>query len=196
MKGWMKITLLIVAIFIAVGSFYYIMFSSFFKGAPAVARESYLVLNIYGDIPERESISPFAKIFAEESPSINGLLQCIRKAKVDPKIIGIILRPFPSGTGWAKLDELRQALLDFKESGKTIYVYLEVAGNREYYISLVGDMIFGSPTGNLFVNGLLAEAYFFKNTLNKMGVQADFIAHGKYKNAPDILTRDKMSDAQ
>lgn len=196
MKGWMKITLLVIAIFIAVGSFYYLTFSSFFEGGPAIARESYLVLDIYGDIPERESISPFTKLFAEESPSLNGLLQCIRKAKIDPKIMGIILRPFPGGMGWAKLDELRQALLDFKESEKPIYVYLEMAGNRVYYLSLVGDMIFGSPTGNLFINGLLAEAYFFKNTLNKIGIQADFIAHGKYKNAPDIFTRDKMSNAQ
>ena len=196
MKGWIKITLLIVLIFIAVGSFYYLTFSSFIKGAPAIGRESYLQLDIYGEIPERESVSPFAKLFGAESPSMEGLLQCIRKAKIDPKIVGIILRPFPGGIGWAKLDELRQALLDFKESGKPVYVYLEVAGNREYYLSLTGDMIFGSPTGNLFINGLLAEAYFFRNTLDKIGVQADFIAHGKYKNAPDIFTRDKMSDAQ
>lgn len=195
MKGWMKITLLVVVIFIAVGSFYYLMLSSLLKTtAPPLARESYLELNIYGEVPERSSVDPLVRLFSGEVPSVQGLLQCIRKAKVDPKIRGIILRPYVSGIGWAKVEELRSALLDFKKSEKPIYVYLEVAGNREYYLSVVGDFLFGSPNGNLFINGLLGKSFHFRGTLDKLGIRPDFVVHGKYKNAPEMFTRKDMSD--
>ncbi|GAB4368979.1 MAG: signal peptide peptidase SppA [Calditrichia bacterium] len=195
MKGWMKIALLIAVVFICVASFYYLMFSSIFKGAPPIGRDSYLELNIFGEISERGTADPFTRLFAGEVPSLDGLLHCIRKAKIDPKIKGIILRPLASEMGWAKAEELREVLLDFKSSGKPIYVYIEAIGNKEYYLTVVGDMIFGSPTGMLFVNGLLGGSYFFKGSLDKLGIEADFVARGKYKNAPDIFTRKNMSDS-
>ncbi len=196
MKGWKQITLLVIIIFIAVGSFYYLMFSSLFKGAPPISQNSYLQLNIYGEIPERSSTNPLQRLFAGETPSMDGLIQCIRKAKIDPKISGIILRPIASAAGWAKIEELRATLEDFKESGKPVYVYLEMAGNRDYYLALEGDMIFGPETGNLMITGFLAQSYFIKGTLDKLGITADFVRHGKYKDAPEIFTRKDMSDAQ
>lgn len=195
MKGWVKITLLVVGILIVVSAFYYAMFSSVFEGAPAISQHSYLELNIVGNVAERGGGEPFAKIFQGEMPTMQGLLSCIRKAKIDPKIKGIILRPFGSDIGWAKTEELRAALKDFESSDKPVYVYLEAAGNREYYLSSVGTMIFGSPTGILFLNGLMGNAYFFKGTLDKIGVEADFVVHGKYKSAPEIVTRKNMSPA-
>ena len=196
MKSWVKIALLVGLIVLFVGIFYYSMFSSFIEGPPPISRNSYLELNIFGDIPDREPSSPFGKIFMGEVPSMDGLINCIRKAKIDPKIKGIVIRPMGTTIGWAKIEELRDVLNDFKTSGKPVYAYIEVAGNREYYLSLVADTIFGSPTASLFINGLSGKAYFVKNMLNKIGVEADFIAHGKYKNAPDMFTREKMSPAQ
>jgi len=196
MKSWMKITLLVVVIFIAVWSFYYLMFSGIFTGAPPVSQHSYLELNIYGDVPEREVDDAIARIFVEETPSMEGLLQNIGKARIDPKIDGIILRPLGSDIGWAKTEDLRKALFRFKETGKPVYVYLETAGNKEYYLASAGSMLFGPPTGNLFITGLLGGSYFAKGTLDKLGIEADFVAHGKYKNAPDIFTRKDMSDPQ
>lgn len=196
MKNWMKITLLILVIFICVGTFYYLLVSSFIETTPPISRESYLELNIYGEIAERSAEDPLSKIFIGEPPSIEGLLNCIRKAKVDPKIIGMVIRPLGSDIGWAKIEELRTALFDFKSTGKPIYVYLEMSGNRDYYLSLVGNKIFGSPTGVLMINGFLGRGYFLKGLFDKIGVEADFIAHGKYKNAPDIFTRRNMSPAQ
>ena len=196
MKSWMKITLLVLAILISVGGFYYLLISSLMESTPPISRESYLELNIYGDIPDRSSHDPFSKFFEGERPSMEGLLNCIQKATIDPKIKGIVLRPLGSNIGWAKIEELRNALFTFKETGKQVYVYLEMSGNRDYYLALAGDMIFGSPTGTLIINGLLGGSYFIKGTFNKIGVEADFIAHGKYKNAPDIFTRTDMSPAQ
>ena len=196
MKSWMKITLLVLAILISVGVFYYLLLSSFMESAPPISRDSYLELNIYGEIPERSYSDPFSRIFTSEPPSMEGLLDCINKAAIDPKIKGIVLRPLGSSIGWGKIEELRDALFQFQETGKPVYVYLEMAGNRDYYLSLTGDMIFGSPTGMLMINGLLGGSYFIKGTFDKIGVEADFIAHGKYKNAPDIFTRSDMSPAQ
>ena len=196
MKSWMKITLLVLAILISVGVFYYLLLSSFMESAPPISRDSYLELNIYGEIPERSYSDPFSRIFTSEPPSMEGLLDCINKAAIDPKIKGIVLRPLGSSIGWGKIEELRDALFQFQKTGKPVYVYLEMAGNRDYYLSLTGDMIFGSPTGMLMINGLLGGSYFIKGTFDKIGVEADFIAHGKYKNAPDIFTRSDMSPAQ
>ncbi|HHE64870.1 MAG TPA: hypothetical protein ENL09_02495, partial [Bacteroidetes bacterium] len=196
MKGWMKITLLVIVIFIAVGSFYYLLYESMFRGVSRISQESYLELNIFGNVPEREPVNLFSQIFTGSVPSLEGLLHCIKKAKIDDKIVGIILKPYAGSIGWAKVEELREALLDFKSTGKPIYVYLELAGNREYYLSTVGDLIFGSPTGTVFINGLLGSGYYVKGTLEKIGIEADFIAHGKYKSAPEIFTRKRMSDAQ
>jgi len=196
MKSWMKITLLVLAILISVGVFYYLLLSSFMESAPPISRDSYLELNIYGEIPERSYSDPFSRLFTSEPPSMEGLLDCINKAAIDPKIKGIVLRPLGSSIGWGKIEEIRDALFQFQETGKPVYVYLEMAGNRDYYLSLTGDMIFGSPTGMLMINGLLGGSYFIKGTFDKIGVEADFIAHGKYKNAPDIFTRSDMSPAQ
>jgi protease-4 len=195
MKGWIKILLLVIVVFLCVGTFYYLMFSSLFEGTPRVARDSYLQLDIYGELPERESPEPIARLLSTEVPTMNGLLECLRKAKIDDNILGVILRPLGISAGWGKLDELKQALEDFKSSGKKVYVYLEMASNREYYLALSGDMIFGPSEGLLFINGLMGGGYFIKGTLDKIGVKADFIKHGKYKDYPEMFTRTDMSPA-
>jgi protease-4 len=192
----MKITLLVVLIFVVVASFYYLIFSSYYEGSPTISRNSYLLLNIYGEVPERADPDAFEKIFTGEFPSMAGLLHCIRKAKIDRNIRGLVLRPMGSGLGWAKIEEIKQALRDFKSSGKPVYIYLEMGGNREYYLSTEADMIFGSPTGMLLINGLLGSRYYIKGSLTKLGVEADFVTHGKYKSAPDIFTQEKMSIAE
>jgi protease-4 len=176
-----------------VGTFYYLMFSRLFEGPPPVAKNSYLELNIYGDLPERELSDPLTRIFVGDFPTLDGILQCLRKAKVDPSIKGLILRPVGLNIGWAKTEEIKQAVRNFKESGKPVYVYLEMGTNKEYYLALEGDLIFGPPANLLFITGLLGSQYYFKNTLNKIGVEADFIAIGKYKSAPNMLTRNDMS---
>lgn len=196
MKGWLKITLLVVLIFVVVAIFYYSVFSIYSEGSPTVSRNSYLLLNIYGEVPERADPDALEIIFTGEYPSMDGLLHCIRKAKIDRNIRGLILRPMGSSIGWAKIEEIKQALRDFKSTGKPVYIYFEMGANREYYLSTEADMIFGSPTGMLLVNGLLGSRYYFKGSLNKLGIEADFVAYGKYKSAPDVYTQEKMRIAE
>jgi protease-4 len=196
MKDWQKIILLIIIIFICVGTFYYLTLENLFKGTPTITRDSYLELKIYGDVPERDISNVFDTMVGGEIPSLDVLLHSIRKAKIDPKIQGIILIPMGLSLGWGKMEELKQALKDFKQSGKKVYAYLEVGGNREYYISLEADLIFGAPRGVIFVNGLLSGGYYLKGTLDKIGVKADFVVQGEYKSAPEIFTDATMSPAR
>ncbi|NIW80670.1 MAG: hypothetical protein GWN16_14950, partial [Calditrichae bacterium] len=197
LKEWQKILLIIVASFVVVGVFYLSMLSTVTEGAPPVARNSFLELTIAGEIPERTIDDPLRKAVGDiPNLSVKKILQTLHKAKIDDKIVGIILRPLAVGTGWAKTEEIRNALLDFKSTGKPIYAYLEMATKKEYYLASVADSIMGISTGILLINGFLSEPIFLKETLSKIGVEADFIAHGKYKNAPDMFTREDISDAQ
>jgi protease-4 len=195
MKGWVKILLLTMVILICFLVFYYITFFRMFKGPPSISKNSYLKLNLYGEVPERDNTNSLSQLFSGEIPSLDGLLHCIRKAKIDPNIEGIILRPMGLATGWSRLEEIKNAIRDFKTSGKPVYAYLEVGGNREYYLALEADMVFGAPEGILLVTGLMGRNYYLKGLLDKIGVEADFIAHGKYKSAPEIFTENTITPA-
>lgn len=196
LKEWQKITLLIVVIFAAVGLFMYLVFSSVPDEAPPISRDSFLELTISGEIPERVPDDPVGEIFGSPGNSIQTIIHSVHKAKIDEKIKGIILRPEITDMGFAKTDEIRSALDDFKTSGKPIYAFIEFAGDKEYYLASAADSIFGVPTGILLANGFLSSPVFLKGTFDKLGIEFESVAIGKYKNAPDMLTRDQMSDAQ
>lgn len=165
---------------------------------PSVAANSVLILNVSGELPDYVPEEPLAKAFGiKQQQSFTNLLTQFRKAKVDNRIGAIKLHiDFPS-IGWGKADELRDAIKDFKTSGKPVYAYMEMGTNREYYIATAADQVFLPPAGELFVNGFAAEAMFYKGSLDKLGVEADVIQIGpKYKNAPDRYTRKEMGEGQ
>jgi protease-4 len=93
-----------------------------------------------------------------------------------------------SDSGFGKVQELRDAIGRFRKSGKPAYAHLEFAGNREYYLATACSRIYAVPTAILDVSGLAAEVTFFKGTLDKIGMQAQFEGVGKYKNAPNQFT--------
>jgi protease-4 len=196
LKEWQKITLLIVVIFAAVGLFMYLVLSSVPEEAPPISQDSFLELTISGEIPERAPDDPVGEIFGAPSNSLQTITHAIHKAKIDEKIKGIVLRPELTDMGFAKTDEIRSALDDFKSSGKPVYAFIEFAGDKEYYLASAADSIFGVPTGILLANGFLSSPVFLKGTLDKLGIEFESVAIGRYKNAPDMFTRDRMSDAQ
>jgi protease-4 len=91
-------------------------------------------------------------------------------------------------SGWGKVQELRAAIARFRKSGKTAYAHIEQAGNKEYYLASACTKIYAVPTALLDVSGLAAEVTFFRNTLDKLGVEAQFVGVGRYKNAPNQFT--------
>lgn len=167
-------------------------------GRPSVPENSVLVLKISGDLPDYVPEDPLAKAFGiQPKPSFTSLLTQLRKAKIDNRIGGVFLDIDFPGIGWGKADELRDAIKDFRASGKPAYAYMEMGTNREYYIATSADKVFLPPPGDLYINGFAAEAMFYKGSLDKLGIEADVIQIGpKYKNAPDQYTKKEMGEGQ
>jgi protease-4 len=160
-----------------------------------VRTNSVLVLNISGNLPEFVFEDPMAEALGliPKQQSFSGVLTQLRKAKVDSRIGGVILNiEFPN-IGWGKADELRRAIKDFRSSGKPVYAYLNIGTTKEYYIATATDKIFVPPSGDIYINGLIAEVMFFRGSLDKLGIEPQVIQIGKYKNAPDQFTRKEMS---
>jgi protease-4 len=167
-------------------------------GRPEVSDNSVLVLSISGDLPDYVAEESIAKAFGiKQKQSFTSLLTQLRKARADNRIGAVLLDIDFPGIGWGKADELRDAVKEFKTSGKPVYAYMELGTNREYYIATSADKIFLPPSGDIYINGLAAEAMFYKGSLDKLGIEADVIRIGpKYKNAPDQYLKTEMGDGQ
>ncbi len=157
-------------------------------GATAFASARYLDVDLHGSLPELP-IEDLTTVF-DSGPrrSLRAFVQALDRAADDTSVRGVVLRIGPSDAGWARLGELRQAIARFRRSGKPVYAHLESAGNAEYYLATACDRIFAVPSGILDVSGLATEVTFFAGTFEKLGVQAQFVGVGKYKNAPNQYT--------
>jgi protease IV len=167
-------------------------------GRPSIANNSVLVLNVSGDLPDYSYEDPTARLLGfRQSQSFTSLLTQLRKAKVDNRISAVLLDVGFPQIGWGKADELRDAIIDLKQSGKPVYAYMEIGANKEYYIASAADKVFLPPTGDLYINGFAANVMFYRGTLDKIGVEPEFIQIGpKYKNAPDQYTKKEMGEGQ
>jgi protease-4 len=161
---------------------------------PVVADNSTLVLHMEGDLPEQAPVDYGLPFLSQQQPlSIAENWQLLRNAAADPHIKAIVLEPRGLSVGWAKLEELRGDIVNFKKSGKPVYAYLRGPGMREYYVATAADRIYVSPEDELDVKGMRAELTFFKGTLDKLGVEMEFEHVGKYKDAPDMFTKTSSS---
>jgi len=147
----------------------------------------FLALDVDGDMPE-EPPAGLGGLFGSRPPSIRGLVEAVDRAAGDPAVKGLVLRVGSVSTGWARVQELRDALVRFRRSGKPSWAHLEFAGNQEYFLATGCAKVAASPTAMLDVSGLSAEVSFYKGTLEKLGVEAQFEGVGKYKNAPNQFT--------
>jgi protease-4 len=162
---------------------------------PNIHKNSVLVLKVKGAMPDYAPEDFTRRLLGGDTSSLTSLLMQIKKAKVDKRISAILLEINLSGAGWAKAEELRDAIADFRASGKPIYAYIEAGFNKEYYIASACDKVYVMPGGHLFIYGFAAEVMFYRGALDKLGIYPDVYQIGKYKNAPDQYTRKEMSDA-
>jgi protease-4 len=149
---------------------------------------SYLMIQLGDSIPEQPP-SELESFLERRPPSLRTLVASLDQAARDPKVTALVLRvdALPDA-GWGKLQELRDAVTRFRSSGKPAYAHLAQAGNKEYYLAAACDKVYAIPTALLDVTGLAAEVTFFRRTLDKLGVQAQFEGVGRYKNAPNQFT--------
>jgi protease-4 len=164
-----------------------------------VKSNSMLFLDFEKPIVDRASKNPFENINfntfeSEPSAGLNTILENLRKAKDDKNIKGIYLELSTINTGIATVEEIRNALLDFKKSGKPIISYSEVYTQKSYYLASVADKIYMNPQGAMELKGLGAEIMFYKGLLDKIEVETQVIRHGRFKSAVEPFILDKMSN--
>jgi protease IV len=155
--------------------------------------DQYLALDVSGEVPEDPG-GGLPALFESRPPSIRNLVDAVDRAAKDPAVRGLILRVGSIDAGWARVEDLRDALVRFRRSGKPSWAHLESAGNAEYYLATGCSKIAASPTALLDISGLSAEVTFFKGALDKLGVEAQFEGVGKYKNAPNQFTETAFTE--
>lgn len=162
-----------------------------------VEDNSVFTLMLSGQLEERTQDNPFDKVFgaASETLGLDDILDAIKKAKDNKNIKGIYIEAglFSADTP-ASMHAIREALLDFKKSGKWIVAYADSYTQGTYYICSAADKLYLNPSGMLDWHGLVSEPYFMKDLLAKFGVKYQLCKVGKYKSAPEQMTADKMSD--
>lgn len=165
-------------------------------GGVSVEKGSTLVVDIAGPLPEQPlPDQPLAAL----GPSYVSMLevdQVLHEAAFDERIERVLIRIGGLAVGHGKLHELREIISRFsRDSGKATTCWMEAGSNKEYLLATACDEIFMAPEGFLLVNGLDISVTFFKGTLDKLGVEAEFTRAGKYKSAVEPLTSTEMSPA-
>jgi len=175
-------TLLGIAFFISIVGFaaLYLMVGR----EPAVPSNSTLVLRVGGSLAEVAPNDVIGYLRGVRTPTVRAVVDNLRKAKVDARVRSVLLKPtgFESPF-WAKVQEIRDAVLDFRKSGKPVYAYLEYGGDREYYLATAADKVFLMPSTPLDLVGVATYELFLRGTLDKIGAVADLHRIGDYKTA-------------
>ena len=166
-------------------------------GNTQVNENSVFTLSLSGQLDERAASNPLSELTGQVSKNLglDDILTAIKKAKDNEDIKGIYLEAgaFMADTP-ASAHAIREALLDFKKSGKWIIAYGDSYTQTTYYICSVADKLFLNPEGMVDWHGLSSSPYFVKDLLAKFGVKVQLCKVGKYKSAPEMLTADQMSE--
>ncbi len=195
LKGFLKWFSGVFAALVLVFLIAFIAISALTDNEPIVVDNSYLHIPLSGNISEYQTPDPFAGALGKTKLDIKKIRDVLEKAQVDERINGVVLQIEMLQTGYAKIQELRHLILNFRKSGKPIYALLgpDMAFTKDYYVASACDSVFMPPSANLFLTGVSTEITFYNEFLKKFGVHAEFAQIGKYKNSPDVYTRSKMS---
>ena len=180
-------TVLGVAVFISVAGF--VLLYLLFGREPTVASNSTLVLRVGGDLTEVAPNDVVSYVRGVKAPTVRSVVDNLRKAKADARVRAVMLKPtgFQSPF-WGKVQEIRDAILEFKKSGKPVYAYLEYGGDREYYLATAADKVFLMPSSPLDLTGVATYELFLRGTLDKVGAYPDLHHVGQYKTAVNTFT--------
>ena len=162
-----------------------------------VKENSIFVLDLEGTLSERVQENPFQALMGEEYQTygLDDILTSIQKAKDNENIKGIYLQAGMMEASFASLEEIRHALKDFKESGKFIVAYGDTYTQGMYYLASVADKVIVNPQGSIAWQGLASQTIFFKDLLEKVGVEMEIFKVGTYKSAVEPFIATEMSDA-
>jgi len=165
-----------------------------------ISSNTILELEFKSNLPERSYFDPIgiSNLFSTnigKKVGLNDVIKSINKAEVDENISGIFLKlDNLNAGGYAIIEPIRNALLEFKKSGKFIIAHGNSISQKAYYLGSAADSIFVTPTGDIEFKGLSAELTFFKKTLEKLDIEAQIIRVGKFKSAVEPFIAERMGD--
>lgn len=167
------------------------------NAAQNVEKNSVFVLNLSGTISEQGSENPLSMFTGDNSlnSGLNDILSSIKKAKANDEIKGIYIEAGALATNYATLQEIRNALADFRKSGKWIVAYGDFYTQGAYYVASVADKVYINPKGIVDWHGIGAQTMFYKDFMAKFGVKWEVVKVGTFKSATETFTEEKMSDA-
>lgn len=167
------------------------------NAAQNVEKNSVFVLNLSGTISEQGSENPLSMFTGDNSlnSGLNDILSSIKKAKANDDIKGIYIEAGALATNYATLQEIRNALADFRKSGKWIVAYGDFYTQGAYYVASVADKVYINPKGIVDWHGIGAQTMFYKDFMAKFGVKWEVVKVGTFKSATETFTEEKMSDA-
>ena len=161
---------------------------------PDVRSGSVLWLRVSGNLAEREPDNLLGRLVARRD-TVGSVVAALRSAKVDTRIEGVVLIPPLQQGLWGKVQEIRDAVLDFRDSGKPIVAYLEYGGAQQYYLGSACDEIFLTPTSPLDLVGVARYELFFREALDKIGTYPDMLHAGEFKTASNLYTENTFTPA-
>lgn len=169
-----------------------------FAKPPAVKSHSYLEVRLSGSLQEK-ACPDFLSALMGLKPALSmyDVWMNLQKAKVDPRINALVLRLGYIQCDWAKINELRDSIIDFRKSGKKAYAYMDEAldFDKEYFLATACDKIILHPLGMLVINGIGGNVPFLKKALDKAGIEAEVEHVEEYKTAYNMFTEEKFTPA-
>src|SRR3954453_6622446 len=179
------IVLIVLAVFVS-GAGLLLMYTAVGR-EPQVANHSTLVLRLAGNLEEMEPGGVLGQ-FIEAPPTVRSIVETLRKAKVDSRISSVIIKPAGAAALWGKVQEVRDAIVDFRRSGKPAIAYMEYGGEQEFYVATACDKVFLMPAATLDLTGMASYELFLRGTLDKIGAYPDALHIGEYKTASNTFT--------
>jgi protease-4 len=153
---------------------------------PAVEFDSVLWLRVPANLGEQAPDDVFGLL--DQGATVGSVVTALRKAKVDDRVSAVVLVPPATPGLWGTVQEIRDAVIDFKESGKPVVAHIEFGMGQAYYLATACDEIFMSPTSPLMLVGVASYELFFRGTLDKVGIEADMLSAGDFKTAINAYT--------
>ena len=191
---WISLIILGVTFFV----FIFVVAGGSSSSNVSLSDKGILHLKLSGSIIEREQ--PIKSLidlqnYSEDAISYSDIIKAISAAKDDNNINGIFVECIGADLGVASCQEINEALVKFKESGKWVYAYADNYNQNEYFIATASDSIFINPVGVIGIHGLSATTLFYKGLMDKIGVEAQIVKVGTYKSAVEPFILTQMSDA-
>ncbi len=176
--------IIVILVFVGIGGYFYLKMNE----EPSIAENSILRIELAGSIKDNNGS------YLKKGVSIRDLFYQVRRAKIDKRIKAIYLNISSFSAGFAKTEDIGLIIKDFRESNKKVYAFVETGGLREIYLASFADKVFLFKGGYFYLNGLASEAMFLKDSLSKIGIEAQLFHRGDYKTYSNMFMEEGMTE--